>query len=202
MRLRTRRKAGSLIMLFFVLTMFVISSCVLHISAEAFPRLYIKTDKDKYLLGEVVKIHVFLDGSGIRCLCYKHSWLVEVRNAANGTLIKKWEWEALAREKTFMENKLEWLPKKPGTYHIIVRLKEHNQSATKTVRVMELPHNHVTETTTITMIKVTTVTQKITITKERAIIDVTSILYLSILIALLVIAIVESIILLKRLKPG
>ena len=202
MRLRTRRKAGSLIMLFFVLTMFVISSCVLHISAEAFPRLYIKTDKDKYLLGEVVKIHVFLDGSGIRCLCYKHSWLVEVRNAANGTLIKKWEWEALAREKTFMENKLEWLPKKPGTYHIIVRLKEHNQNATKTVRVMELPHNHVTETTTITMIKVTTVTQKITITKERAIIDVTSILYLSILIALLVIAIVESIILLKRLKPG
>ena len=202
MRLRTRRKAGSLIMLFFVLIMFVISSCVLHISAEAFPRLYIKTDKDKYLSGEVVKIHVFLDGSGIRCLCYKHSWLVEVRNAANGTLIKKWEWEALAREKTFMENKLEWSPKKPGTYHIIVRLKEHNQSATKTVRVMELPHNHVTETTTITMIKVTTVTQKITITKERAIIDVTSILYLSILIALLVIAIVESIILLKRLKPG
>ncbi|RLI38465.1 hypothetical protein DRO64_11665 [Candidatus Bathyarchaeota archaeon] len=186
-------------MLFFVLTMFVISSCVLHISAEAFPRLYIKTDKDKYLLGEVVKIHVFLDGSGIRCLCYKHSWLVEVRNAANGTLIKKWEWEALAREKTFMENKLEWLPKKAGTYHIIVRLKEHNQSATKTVRVMELPHNHVTETTTITMIKVTTVTQKITVTKERAIIDITSILYLSILIALLVIAIVESIILLKRL---
>jgi len=202
MRLRTRRKAGSLIMLFFVLTMFVISSCVLHISAEAFPRLYIKTDKDEYLLGEVVKIHVFLDGSGIRCLCYKHSWLVEVRNAANGTLIKKWEWEALAREKTFMENKLEWLPKKPGTYHIIVRLKEHNQSATKTVRVIELPHNHVTGTTTITMIKVTTVTQKITITKERAIIDVTSILYLSILIALLVIAIVGSIILLKRLKPG
>ena len=202
MRLRTRRKAGSLIMLFFVLTMFVISSCVLHISAEAFPRLYIKTDKDEYLLGEVVKIHVFLDGSGVRCLCYKHSWLVEVRNAANGTFIKKWEWEALAREKTFMENKLEWLPKKPGTYHIIVRLKEHNQSATKTVRVIELPHNHVTGTTTITMIKVTTVTQKITITKERAIIDVTSILYLSILIALLVIAIVESIILLKRLKPG
>ena len=199
MRLRTRQKAGSLIMLFFVLTMFVISSCVLHISAEAFPRLYIKTDKDKYLLGEVVKIHVFLNGSGIRCLCYKHSWLVEVRNAANGTLIKKWEWEALAREKTFMENKLEWLPKKPGTYHIIVRLKEHNQSATKTVRVMELPHNHVTETTTTTMIKVTTVTQKITVTKERAIIDITSILYLSILIALLVIAIVESIILLKRL---
>ena len=202
MCLRTCRKAGFLIMLFFVLTMFVVSSCVLHVSAEAFPRLYIKTDKDEYLIGEVVKIHVFLDGSGVRCLCYKHSWLVEVRNAANGTLIKKWEWEALAREKTFMENKLEWLPKKPGTYHIIVRLKEHNQSATKTVRVMELPHNHVTETTTITMIKVTTVTQKITITKERAIIDVTSILYLSILIALLVIAIVESIILLKRLKPG
>ena len=199
MGLTTCRKAGSLIMLFFVLIMFVISSCVLHISAEAFPRLYIKTDKDKYLLGEVVKIHVFLNGSGIRCLCYKHSWLVEVRNAANGTLIKKWEWEALAREKTFMENKLEWLPKKPGTYHIIVRLKEHNQSATKTVRVMELPHNHVTETTTTTMIKVTTVTQKITVTKERAIIDITSILYLSILIALLVIAIVESIILLKRL---
>ena len=202
MRLRTRRKASSLIMLFFVLIMFVISSCVLHISAEAFPRLYIKTDKDEYLLGEIVKIHVFLDSSGVKCLCYKHSWLVEVRSAANGTLIKKWEWEALAREKTFTENKLEWLPKKAGTYHIIVRLKEHNQSATKTVRVMELPHNHVTETTTITMLKVTTVTQKITVTKERAIIDVTSILYLSILIALLVIAIVESIILFKRLKPG
>ena len=197
-----RRKASSLILLFLVLIMFIISSCIPHMSAEVFPRLYIKTDKDEYLLGEVVKIHVFLDSSGVKCLCYKHSWLVEVRDAANGTLIKKWGWEALARERTFTENKLEWLPRKPGTYRIIVRLKEHNQSATRTVKVMEMPHNHVTETTTITMIKVTTVTQKITITKERAIIDVTSILYLSILIALLVIAIVELIILLKRFKPG
>ena len=202
MRLRTRRKAGSLIMLFFVLTMFVISSCVLHISAEAFPRLYIKTDKDKYLLGEVVKIHVFLDGSGVRCLCYKHSWLVEVRNAANGTLIKKWEWEALAREKTFMENRLEWLPRKPGTYHIIVRLKEHNQSATKTVRVVELPHSRITETITVTTIRTMTTTHKVTVTKEKSIMDTTFMFYLSTLIVLLIIIIVESIILIKKLKPS
>jgi len=191
-------------MLFFVLIMLITSSCLLHISAEAFPRLYIKTDKDEYLLGEAVKIHVFLDSSGVKCLCYKHSWLVEVRDAASGTLVKKWEWEALAKEKTYTENKLTWLPEKPGTYHIIVRLKEHNQSATKTVKVMELPHNLVTKTITVTTVEMTTITQKTTITKtitkEKAIMDATSTLYLSIVIILLVIIAIESTILLKRFK--
>jgi len=172
-------------------------------STESFPKLYIETNKDEYLLGEAVKIHIFLDDSGAKCLCYKHSWLVEVRTA-DGVLIKRWKWEAKAGEKTFLENTITWLPEKSGTYNIIVRLKEHDQNITKTIKIVELQHNQVTKTITvtenITKTRIITSTWTTTITRERVVIDATSIFYLSILVTLLVVAIVESIIILRRIR--
>jgi len=172
-------------------------------SVESFPRLHIETDKDEYFLGEIVKMHIFLDDSGAKCLCYKHSWLVEVRTA-EGLLVKKWEWEAKAGEKTFLKNTITWLPEKSGTYDIIVRLKEHDQNITKTIKIRELQPTQVIKTVTITeniiTTKIVTSTYTTTITKEKVVVDMTSIFYLSILITLLVIIAVESIIILRRTR--
>ena len=171
---------------------------------KTFPRLYIETDKEQYSLGESIRIHVFLDGSGIKCLCYKHSWTLEIRNASDNSLIRRWTWNATAREKTFYENHITWTPEHSGIYKVIVSLLEHGQRVVKTVKVsgsitsVKITTNILTKTFTKTV--TTTILHTRTLIKGKKVAYTIYNLYVPILIMLAVIIVIETFIIMLKLR--